>query len=62
MEFAVAAAAVLALAVAAGSAWQAGFAPYPSLHMAAGPVVIGLASGLVVAALAPFADRRGVGR
>lgn len=61
-EFALAAAVILALAVSAGPLGQAAFAPYPSLHMAAGPVVIALASGLIVAALAPFADRRGIGR
>jgi energy-coupling factor transport system permease protein len=60
--FAVAAAAILALAVTAGPLGQAGFAAYPLLHMATGPVAIGLGAGMVVAALAPFADRRGVGR
>jgi hypothetical protein len=36
------------------------FAAYPSLRLAAGPGEALLAVGLVVAALLPFADRRGL--
>jgi energy-coupling factor transport system permease protein len=36
------------------------FAAYPSLRLAAGPPTLLLAGALVVAALLPFADRRGL--
>jgi energy-coupling factor transport system permease protein len=36
------------------------FAAYPSLRLAAGPGALLLAGALVVAALLPFADRRGL--
>jgi hypothetical protein len=37
------------------------FEPYPSVHAPTGPAELGLAAALAAVALAPFADRRGVG-
>jgi hypothetical protein len=56
-----AALAILALAVAARVADLAPFRAYPSLHAADGAPVAFVALALVLCALAPFADRRGVG-
>lgn len=60
--FTVAAVAVVALSVTARLDGAAAFSAYPAVHLAAGWVAPVLAAGLLVAALAPFADRRGVGR
>lgn len=62
LAFTLSAVTIVVLAVAAGPAGLAGFAAYPSLHVAAGITTIAVALGLLAAALAPFADRRGTGR
>jgi energy-coupling factor transport system permease protein len=62
LAFACAAVALLALSVAARLSSAAAFSAYPVLSIAAGPGALLLAGGLVVAALAPFADRRGLVR
>lgn len=62
LAFAVAAAAVVAIAVTARAAALAPFTAYPSLSVPAGPGVLAVAVGLIAAALAPFADHRGVAR
>lgn len=63
-DVAVGAAAIVlvTLAVAAEAADPAPFAAYPRLTVAGGGGVWALAAAIVVAALAPFAERRGVGR
>jgi energy-coupling factor transport system permease protein len=60
--FAASAITVLALSIAAGLANLAPFRAYPSLHAPAGPQELALAGALALAALWPFADRRGVAR
>jgi energy-coupling factor transport system permease protein len=62
VAFVTAALVVVAVSVAARVSSAAAFSAYPELHVAAGPGTLALAGALVVAALAPFADRRGVGR
>ncbi|MDQ2897753.1 MAG: energy-coupling factor transporter transmembrane protein EcfT [Actinomycetota bacterium] len=62
LAFALAAAAVVATALAGGVAGLAPFTAYPSLSAPAGPGVLAVAALLLLTALAPFADRRGVGR
>jgi energy-coupling factor transport system permease protein len=52
--------AVLGLAVLARAAGVAAFSAYPALHMSAGAGTLALAGALAVAALVPFADRRGI--
>lgn len=59
------AAATAGLAGLAGLAWAGGwdtFVPYPRLEAPVGPEVLGLAGAVALLALAPFTDRRGVGR
>lgn len=56
------AAAAAVVAIAALARWD-GLAPlraYPSLHAPAGPGALAAAAGLVVCALVPFLDRRGL--
>jgi energy-coupling factor transport system permease protein len=53
-------AAVLAAAIIGRVSGLAGFQAYPALHMAAGPGSLSLAAAVLVCALAPFADRRGI--
>ena len=62
IEFAVAAAAVLGLAIATRVADLAPFSAYPSLHLGVGPPGLIVCLGLAACALAPFLDRRGVDR
>jgi energy-coupling factor transport system permease protein len=62
VAFAASAVALIALTAAARVAGVAGFASYPSLSMAAGPSELALAAAILVVALAPFADRRGIER
>ena len=62
LEFGASALAVLALALAVAVGDAAPFAAYPSLQSPAGPGVVGTAAALALCALAPFADRRGIGR
>lgn len=52
--------AILALTVAARVFGLAGFQAYPSLHVAAGAKTLMLAAGLLMLALLPFVDRRGI--
>jgi energy-coupling factor transport system permease protein len=60
--FAAAAVAIVVIAFAAGPGGLAAFAAYPALQVGTGASTIALALGLLVVALLPFADRRGVGR
>jgi energy-coupling factor transport system permease protein len=62
VAFAASAVVLVALAVGAGLAGVAAFAAYPSLHAPAGPDEVALAALIVVVALAPFLDRRGIER
>jgi len=62
VAFCAAAVVVLALSIVARVSPAATFSAYPMLSLAAGPLVLALAVGLIAAALAPFADRRGVVR
>jgi energy-coupling factor transport system permease protein len=62
VAFAASAVVLVALAVGAGLAGVAAFAAYPSVHAPAGPDEVALAALIVVVALAPFLDRRGIER
>lgn len=62
LAFAGAAAGLVGLVAAALPAGLAGFEAYPRLRVDAGPAELLLATALVLVALAPFADRRGVER
>jgi energy-coupling factor transport system permease protein len=62
LAFMASAAAVLALAIGARVADLAPFQAYPSLHAPVGAGQAALAIGLIVCALLPFADRRGIER
>lgn len=62
LAFAAAATAVVGLAIAARAAGLEPFQAYPALHGPAGARELVPAAALLLAALAPFADRRGVGR
>ena len=62
LAFAAFAALLAAAAIAARAAGAADFSAYPSLHAPAGAPEIVLAAAIVVVALAPFADRRGIER
>jgi energy-coupling factor transport system permease protein len=61
-DLAFGASAVSILVIAALARWVplASFGAYPSLHVSAGPEVLGAAAALLVCALAPFLDRRGL--
>jgi energy-coupling factor transport system permease protein len=60
LAFAASAAAILAIAVAGRAAGIASFDAVPALHAAVGAVELALVAALAVAALAPFAVRRGM--
>jgi energy-coupling factor transport system permease protein len=62
LGFLTAAAAIVALAVIARAGDVASFAAYPTLHASTGAGTLVLAAGIVLAALVPFLDRRGVVR
>ena len=62
VAFLAAALVVVAVSIVARVSPVAAFSAYLSLSVAAGPGALLLAAGLVVAALAPFANRRGLGR
>jgi energy-coupling factor transport system permease protein len=62
LAFTASSAAVLGLAVGARVADLAPFTAYPSLSAPVGPGEIGVACALIVCALVPFADRRGIER
>jgi energy-coupling factor transport system permease protein len=62
MAFVAAALVVVAVSIVARVSSAAAFSAYPVLSVAAGPGALVLAGGLVVAALAPFANRRGLAR
>jgi energy-coupling factor transport system permease protein len=62
VAFAASAVAVLGTALAARIADLAPFGAYPSLHAPAGAAVLAVAGAMIVLALAPFADRRGIVR
>ncbi|HEX3509660.1 MAG TPA: energy-coupling factor transporter transmembrane component T [Solirubrobacteraceae bacterium] len=60
LAFLVSALAVLALAVLARAGGTARFDAYPEVHAATGPGTYALAAAIALAALLPFADRRGI--
>jgi energy-coupling factor transport system permease protein len=62
LAFGASAVALIALVIVARVAGVATFAAYPSLDAPVGPAEIGLALTIVVVALLPFADRRGIER
>ena len=62
LEFCAAALAVPAIALGARIGGLAPFHAYPSLHAPAGPSVLIVGFAIVVCALLPFADRRGIVR
>lgn len=62
LAFAAAAAVLLGVAVACAAGGLARFDAYPRLSGDGGPLVLGLALVVVLAALLPFADRRGIER
>jgi energy-coupling factor transport system permease protein len=51
---------VIAIAIAMRAGGLAPFSAYPALHASAGPTALLGSAALMVCALAPFADRRGV--
>jgi energy-coupling factor transport system permease protein len=61
VAFAAAAAAIVMLSVGARATGAAPFHAYPSLYSPAGSGVLAIAAALLACALAPFADRRGIG-
>ncbi|HEY1565767.1 MAG TPA: energy-coupling factor transporter transmembrane component T [Solirubrobacteraceae bacterium] len=62
VAFVTAAIVVVAVSIVARVSPAAAFSAYPELSVAAGPGALALAGGLIVATLAPFADRRGLAR
>jgi energy-coupling factor transport system permease protein len=62
VAFVAAALVVVAASIVARVSSAAAFSAYPVLNVAAGPGALVLAGGLVLAALAPFASRRGLAR
>jgi energy-coupling factor transport system permease protein len=60
VSFMLAAVAIVALAVVGRAGGLATFHAYPSIHASAGAGTLVVAGGIVLAALLPFADRRGV--
>jgi energy-coupling factor transport system permease protein len=60
VAFMAAALVVVGVSIVARVSSAAAFSAYPKLQVAAGPGALALAGLLVVAALAPFADRRGL--
>jgi energy-coupling factor transport system permease protein len=60
--FALSAAAIVALSILANVAGIASFEPYPEISMDMGTAEAGLCCALALAALLPFADRRGIVR
>lgn len=62
VAFAGAAAGLVVLTVTARGADLIAFTAYPALRVAGGAATLAVAAGLILAAVAPFADRRGVGR
>ena len=62
VSFMAAAVAIVALAVIARAGDVAHFHAYPTLHASTGAATLAVAAGIVLAALLPFADRRGVKR
>jgi energy-coupling factor transport system permease protein len=59
--FAASAVAVLVIAIGARAAGAIPFSAYPTLHAPLTPELVACAGGLLVVALAPFLDRRGIG-
>jgi energy-coupling factor transport system permease protein len=62
LAFAASAGALVALAVAGELIGATHFEAYPRLQAATGPGLFAVATALVLCALAPFLDRRGIGR
>jgi energy-coupling factor transport system permease protein len=62
VAFSASAVALLALSIAAQAAGLAGFDAYPRVELHGGLGAVAIAAALVVAGLAPFADRRGIAR
>jgi energy-coupling factor transport system permease protein len=62
LAFAAAAVAIVGLSIAARVLDLAPFSAYPALHVGAGARTIALAAAVLLAAVLPFADRRGIER
>jgi energy-coupling factor transport system permease protein len=62
LAFTAAAIVLVALAVGGELTGMTHFATYPRLQVASGPGLFAIAVAIVVCALAPFIDRRGIGR
>jgi energy-coupling factor transport system permease protein len=62
VSFIAAAVAITALAITARAGGLVTFHAYPSLQASTGPATFAVAGGIVLAAVLPFADRRGVQR
>jgi energy-coupling factor transport system permease protein len=62
LGFAVSALAVLGLSIGGRAAGLVGFSAYPTLSVATGLSAFALSLAVLVCALAPFADRRGIAR
>jgi energy-coupling factor transport system permease protein len=62
LAFTAAALALVALAVAGELIGMTHFATYPRFEVASGPGLFAIAVAIVACALAPFIDRRGIGR
>jgi energy-coupling factor transport system permease protein len=62
LAFTAAAVAIAALTIGARVAGVSAFAAYPSLSAPVGAAELALAAAVVVVALLPFADRRGIER
>ena len=60
VSFAASALAIVALVVIGLLTGAGEFAAFPTLHVPLGPADVALAAGLVLVALVPFADRRGI--
>jgi energy-coupling factor transport system permease protein len=60
IAFALSAAAILALSVAGRLTQTAFFSAYPAIHVHFGGSTLALAGALILAALLPFCDRRGI--
>jgi energy-coupling factor transport system permease protein len=62
LGFAASAVGVLALSIGGLAAGLVGFSAYPSLSVATGIPAVALSAAVLICALAPFADRRGIVR
>ena len=62
LAFAASAVAILGLSIGGRAAGLVGFSAYPSLSIATGIPAVALSAAILICAVAPFADRRGIVR